>query len=200
MTLQSLNRERKATIVTGHIDHLTENGIKMKSGEHVDADFIISATGINLQHNFPFSTIKVSVDGEEYKAADHMIYNSVMLNNVPNFTFVVGYTNNAWTPKADLSAIFITKLMNYMRDNRIAKVVPRLSSDVKESNFRGGHFSGGLTSGYFARAANLMPKQGDRYPWRGGVNYIFDLISLAVGGLKRDSLEFTKIDRKSDWK
>ena len=108
-----MNREGEASIVTGHIDHITENGIKMKSGEHVDADLIISATGINLQQNFPFSTIKVSIDGEAYNAPEHMVYNSVMLNDVPNFAFVVGYTNASWTLKADISAVFITKLGRY---------------------------------------------------------------------------------------
>ena len=72
-------REGKATIVTGHIDTFTETGIEMKTGEKVEADFIISATGLTMQKNFPFSTIKVKIDGEEYKAPDHLIYNSIMI-------------------------------------------------------------------------------------------------------------------------
>ena len=72
-------REGKASIVTGHIDTFTETGIEMKSGEKVEADFIISATGLALQKNFPFSTMKVTIDGEEYKAPDHLIYNSIMI-------------------------------------------------------------------------------------------------------------------------
>ena len=96
--------------MTGHIDHITENGIKMKSGEHIDADLIISATGLNLQKNFPFSTINVAIDGEEYNAPDHMMYDSIMLSDIPNFAFIVGYTNASWTLKADISAVFITKL------------------------------------------------------------------------------------------
>ena len=72
-------REGKATIVTGHIDTLTETGIEMKSGEKVEADFIISATGLALQNNFPFSTMKVTIDGKEYRAPEHLIYNSIMI-------------------------------------------------------------------------------------------------------------------------
>ena len=72
-------RKGKASIVTGHIDKLTKTGIEMKSGEKVEADFIISATGLALQENFPFSTIQVFVDGKEYRAPDHLIYNSMMI-------------------------------------------------------------------------------------------------------------------------
>ena len=100
--------------MTGHIDYITEKGIKMRSGEHVDADLIISATGLNMQRNFPFSTIKVSIDGEEYNAPDHMMYDSIMLSDIPNFAFIVGYTNASWTLKADISAVFITKLGRYL--------------------------------------------------------------------------------------
>ena len=75
----SFVREGKATIVTGHIDTFTETGIEMKSGEKVEADFIISATGLALQKNFPFSTMEVSIDGKEYRAPEHLIYNSIMI-------------------------------------------------------------------------------------------------------------------------
>ena len=75
----SFVREGKATIVTGHIDTFTETGIEMKNGEKVEADFIISATGLALQKNFPFSTMEVSIDGKEYRAPEHLIYNSIMI-------------------------------------------------------------------------------------------------------------------------
>ena len=80
-----------------------------KSGEHIDADFIISATGLTLQHNYPFSTIKVTIDGEEYKANEHIIYNGIMINDVPNMAFIIGYTNASWTLKADIASLFFTK-------------------------------------------------------------------------------------------
>ena len=75
----SFVREGKATIVTGHIDTFTETGIEMKNGEKVEADFIISATGLALQKNFPFSTMEVTIDGKEYRAPEHLIYNSIMI-------------------------------------------------------------------------------------------------------------------------
>jgi len=185
-------REGKASIVTGHIDTFTEKGIKMKSGEHVDANFIISATGLTMQQNFPFSTIKVSVDGKPYKAAEHLLYNAMMVSDIPNFAFIVGYTNASWTLKADIAALYFTKLLNHMRSNNIAKVVPREGSEgaVKRENF-----TGGLTSGYFARSGAVMPKQGDKFPWKGGVNYLLDLIQMTFGGISKDCLEF-EVDEK----
>ena len=94
-----------------------------------------------------------------------------------------------------MASLFFTKLLNYMRENNVAKVVPRKDPNDGVKYER---FNGGLTSGYFARAADIMPKQGDRFPWRGGVNYIMDLVGLTFGGLKKDSLEFTIATKKND--
>ena len=113
---------------------------------------------------------------------------------------------------ADISSIFFTKLLNYMRDNDMAKVrtlrlnhishhkpycieqvVPRVDPNVKRQKFHGG-----LTSGYLARAADQMPGQGDRSPWRRGANYILQWLQLTFGSLKTDSLEFTAATKKND--
>jgi len=186
-------RDKKATVVTGHIDHFTENGIQMKSGELVEADVIITSTGLTMQHNFPFSTIEANIDGELYKASTHVLYNALMVSDVPNFVFIVGYTNASWTLKADIVSRHFTKLLNHLRDNKIVKVVPRkeLTGDIKIENF-----DGGLSSGYFTRAGNILPKQGDKYPWKGGVNYILDLLSLTFRGVSMESLEFEVEDKK----
>ena len=87
-----------------------------------------------------------------------------LFSDVPNFAFVVGYTNASWTLKADIASLYFAKLINYMRANKVAKVVPREDpSDPVNSEA----FDGGLSSGYFARAKDILPKQGDRSPWRG---------------------------------
>ena len=179
-------RDGTATIVTDHIDHFTPDGIQMKNGQHIEADFIISATGMNLQNNFPFSTIKASIDGMVYKASDHIMYNGVMMSDVPNFGYIMGYTNASWTLKADIASLYFTKLLNYMKNYNVSKVVPREGDDVKHENF-----TGGLSSGYINRARGVVPKQGDKYPWSGGVNYIIDLFQMTFRGLSKDSLEFT---------
>lgn len=187
-------RQGKASMVTGHIDHLTEKGIQMKDGQHVDADFIISATGLTMQQNFPFSTMKIFIDGKEYNAPDHLVYNGIMISDVPNFAFIMGYTNASWTLKADIASLYFSKLLNYMRDSKVARVMPKENPEdmvVKEN------VTGGLTSGYFARAGNVLPKQGSKFPWQGGVNYLVDLVRITFQGLSKDSLEFTSADKKN---
>ena len=139
-----------------------------------------------MQHNFPFSTIKTFIDTKEYKAANHILYNGVMINDVPNFAFIYGYSNAAWTLKADIACLYFTKLVNYMKSNNVSKVVPKKEADVTSEVF-----NGGLSSGYISRAKDVFPKQGDKFPWRDGANYILDFIRMTFGGLSKDSLEFT---------
>ena len=180
----------KASIVTGGIDHFTESGIKMKDGIHVEADFIIVATGLALQQNSPFSTIQVRIDGVDYKPGGNLLYNGVMLSDIPNFLFIIGYTNASWTLKADITSLYFTKLLNHMKKENIVKVVPKenpMDNVLREVN------TGGLTSGYFTRAGSTLPKLGNKYPWnRGQNNYIFDFVNLTIKGLCLDSLEITK--------
>lgn len=184
----------KADIVTGHIETFTENGIKMKDGTFIEADLIIGATGLTLQQNLPFSTIKTLIDGKEYKANEHKIYNSIMLDEVPNFGFVFGYTNASWTLKADISALYFTKMINYMRDNNIVKLMPVVDPDIE---YKWDAFSGGLSSGYIVKAAAVVPKMGDKAPWNGGGNYIYDLISLSINGFDTESLKLDYGNKKT---
>lgn len=186
-------RKGKATMVTDHIDSITENGIKMKSGKIVEADFIVRATGLTFQPNFPFSTMEVSIDGEPYKPKDKLMYKSVMLSDVPNFAFVMGYTNASWTLKADIACSYFCKLLNYMKDNNYSVACPRIGSDIS----RTGENMTNLSSGYLTRAMESMPKQGNKYPWRTLQNYFVDSFSLWWKGIKDDSLEFTTSDKKS---
>lgn len=183
-------REGKASIVTGGIDHFTKSGIQMKDGIHVEADFIIVATGLSLQQNSPFSTIQVCIDGVDYKPGGNLLYNGVMLSDIPNFLFIIGYTNASWTLKADITSLYFTKLLNHMKKENIVKVVPKenpMDNVQREVN------TGGLTSGYFTRAGSTLPKLGNKYPWnRGQNNYIFDFVNLTIKGLCLDSLEVTK--------
>merc|ERR1719431_1932661 len=126
-------------------------------------------------------------------ASTHVLYNALMVSDVPNFALIVGYTNASWTLKADIVSLHFSKLLNHLRDNKIVKVVPKkeLSGDIKIENF-----DGGLSSGYFNRAGSILPKQGDKYPWKGGVNYILDLLSLTFRGVSMESLEFEVEDKK----
>merc|ERR1719510_1403190 len=141
-----------------------------------------------MQQNFPFSTIKASVDGKEYKAVEHIMYMGIMLSDVPNFAFIMGYTNNSWTLKADIASVYFTKVLNYMKTNHISKMMPK---ENPEDGIEYQAFNGGLSSGYIARAGNVVPKQGNKSPWQGGANYILDLISLTFRSLSKDSIEFS---------
>ena len=107
-----------------------------------------------------------------------------MLDEVPNFGFVLGYTNSTWTLKADIAAYYFTQMMNYMRDNNIVKMMPVVDPDQEYS---WEPLSGGLTAGYLQRAAKWMPKIGNRQPWSGG-NYLKDFITLTLQGFNTDSL------------
>ena len=112
---------------------------------------------------------------------------------MPNFAFIVGSANNSWTLKADIASLFFVKLLNYMRANKVAKVVPR-EDPGNPVNHKA--FDAGLSSGYFARAKDILPKQGDKYPWLGGGNYISDLASMSLKSLSKDSLEITFINKR----
>ena len=113
---------------------------------------------------------------------------------MPNFAFIVGSANNSWTLKADIASLYFAKLLNYMRDNKVAKVVPR---EDPENPVNHKAFDAGLSSGYFARAKDILPKLGDKYPWVGGGNYILDLVSMSLKSLSKDSLEITFINKKN---
>ena len=184
-------REKKATMITGNIDHFTENGIVMQDGQKVDTDFIITATGLNMQQNFPFSTIKVHIDGQEYNAADHMIYNTVMINNVPNFAFIIGYSNSSLTLKADIASTYFAKLLNHMKENNVEKLVPK---EDQMDNVKRLYFSAGLTSGYLVRSRETLPKIGDKAPWSAN-HYFFELFNLTFKKLSLNSLEMTVADK-----
>ena len=175
-------------------DSSFQNGIQMKDGEFIEADFIIAATGLTMQPNFPFSTVQVSVDGQTYNASEHVIYNGIMLDNVPNFAFIMGYTNASWTLRADISSLYFTQLLNYMHKRQIVKAMPKIGSKMELEAF-----NGGLSSGYISRAKGNVPKQGDTFPWNTGANsYLVDLFRATFQNLCIDSMEFTYSNKKND--
>lgn len=170
--------QRTASIVTGHIKTFTESGIEMEDGTVVDADMIITATGLTMQRNFPMSTMAVTIDGEAYSVRSKFIYKGAMLSEVPNFAFVVGYTNASWTLKVDIVCMFVSRLLNKMRAEGIAYCVPRSeTAKIDEGDFMN------LSSGYIQRAKEHMPNQGTRHPWRPVNNYLRDYIRIGWGSL-----------------
>ena len=149
----------KAEIVTDHIDRFDATGIKLKSGGHIDADVIVTATGLNL---VTLGKTKLSVDGKPVNLADHVNYKGVMFSDIPNLASVFGYVNASWTLKTDIVADYVCRLLHMMDDKNAAIAVPHLDDpDMPRLPF-----VSDFSSGYFARAFDNLPKNGDRHPWR----------------------------------
>jgi monooxygenase len=171
----------KADVVTDHIEEFTTTGIKLRSGAELDADVIITATGLNL---LPIGAIEMTVDGETVLVPKRMAYKGMMLEGVPNMAFAIGYTNNSWTLKVDLVASYVVRMLAFMRERGYATVTPRApAGDIKTSPFID------MTSGYFERSRHTLPLQGDRAPWRLRQHYFKDA-QLYRGPIDERDLEF----------
>ena len=175
-------REKRASIVTDIVESFTPTGIKLKSGEHLDADIIITATGLNM---LAFGGMSLTVDGEVQAINKSVTYKGTMLTGIPNLSFVFGYTNASWTLKADLICEYVCRLLNYMDKHGFKQVTPHLNdSSVENLPLLD------LSSGYVLRAMDRFPKQGSKLPWRLYQNYFFDMLMIRFGSIKDEALEF----------
>ncbi len=171
----------KADVVTDHIEAFTATGLRLRSGATLDADVIVTATGLNL---LMLGGIELTVDGEAVHGPDHVAYKAMMLDGVPNLAFALGYTNASWTLKVDLVSSFLTRLLNHMREHGYAVVTPKLpSTPMDTSPFIE------MTSGYFERSRADLPLQGDQAPWRLEQHYRRDA-GLFRGPVDDGALEF----------
>ena len=181
-------RHGGASVVTDHIETFDETGIALKSGEHLDADIIVTATGLNA---LPLGGTPLTVDGERVELPDTMGYKGVMLSGVPNMAFVVGYTNASWTLKCDLTCQYTCRLLNHMDAEGSDYCVPERDPSVGEVPFID------LMSGYVKRSLDAFPKQGDRAPWRLKQNYFVDTVNLRFKGVADDVLRFGRAESKA---
>jgi monooxygenase len=179
-------RDGQADIVTDHIDTFTEKGICLKSGKALEADFIVTATGLNLQM---LSGMELNVDGKREHIGSHVLYKGIMFSNIPNLLMWFGYTNASWTLKADLTSEYACRLINHMDATGTKIVVPQLGDESTEELEP---FVADFTSGYFARAMDSLPKQGKNFPWKLFQNYIKDVKLLRKGELADGTLMFAK--------
>lgn len=173
--------EGKASIVTDTIETFTEKGVRLKSGETLDADIIVTATGFTLQM---MGGAELVVDGERVRLSEKMTYKGMMLSDVPNSAFTVGYTNSSWTLKADLVAEYICRLLNYMDEHEYAVHVPRADPSVEASPLLD------FGAGYVKRSIEELPRQGSKWPWRLGMNYPVDVMTLRHGPVDDGVVEF----------
>jgi monooxygenase len=173
-----------ASVVTDQIDTFTEHGIRLASGTELQADLVITATGLNL---LALGGIEIAVDGREIVLPQTMSYKGMMLGGVPNFAFAVGYTNASWTLKCDLTCEYVCRLLNHMdklgyvqctAHNRDPSVLERPFID--------------FSSGYVQRSIDKFPKQGSKAPWRLHQNYALDIFNLKFGSLQDSAMEFSR--------
>ena len=175
----------KAEVVTDHIDRLTSKGIKLKSGRELEADIIVSATGLQMQI---FGGMEMQVDGRTINVADHMTYKGVMVNDVPNLGFIFGYTNASWTLKADIAAEYVCRLLNHMDQKGCETVVARDTEGCKTDM---PFFD--LQSNYVKRAKDVVPKQGTKEPWKVLNNYLRDRPMLENDPIDDGVLQFDSL-------
>ncbi|SEJ12103.1 Predicted flavoprotein CzcO associated with the cation diffusion facilitator CzcD [Sphingomonas sp. OV641] len=172
----------KAAVVTDTIERFTPEGILLSSGQLLEADIVVTATGLRVKL---LSGIDPIVDGVEKSIANALQYKGMMFSDIPNLAFTFGYTNASWTLKADLVAMYLCRLLNTMKKRGVRQATPRIGNQsIAAEPFVD------FSSGYIQRVADQLPKQGNRKPWRLNQNYALDVMALRFGSVD-DSMEFS---------
>ena len=175
-------REGRVSLVTDHIETFTEDGLLLKSGQHLEADIIVTATGLVLKL---ISGMQLVVDETPVDLPKTLVYKGMMFSNVPNLAFAIGYTNASWTLKCDLTSEYVCRLLNKMDHDGYAFCVPRVNDpDIGEEPVID------FNSGYVMRALHTLPRQGTKTPWRLHQNYMKDLRMMRYGRVDDGTLEF----------
>ena len=179
--------EGTASVVTDRIRTFTEKGLLLESGIELEADVVVTATGLDLLFA---GGMELEVDGERVDPADRLTYKGMMLDGVPNFAMAVGYTNASWTLKAELTCDYVCRLLNLMRDRRQTKCVP-----VNHGGSVSAQPLLSLSSGYIQRAVDRFPKQGSRFPWQVHQSYLRDYRTMKMADLDDEAMQFSAPDR-----
>ncbi|BEH16452.1 MULTISPECIES: flavin-containing monooxygenase [Marinobacter] len=172
-----------ASIKTDHIERFTDTGIRLKSGEELEADIIIPATGLDIQM---LGGIQPTVDGQGVVLKEKVIYKNVMVEGMPNAAMIFGYTNISWTLKADIASEYLCRLINHMDRKGYQVVVPRDT----ENSLGNDTILGSLDAGYIKRAEDRLPRQGTHGPWKASQNYLKDVKILRFEPIEDGYLEF----------
>jgi monooxygenase len=175
-------REGRASMVTDHIETFTEKGLKLRSGTELEADLVVTATGLKL---VALGGMQIAVDGRSVELPQTLSYRGMMLSDVPSLAYAVGYTNASWTLKCDLVAGYVCRLLNHMDRHGYRQCTPRRTDPtVREQPLID------FSSGYVQRSIDKFPKQGSKLPWKLHQNYAFDLMTLKFGSVDDGAMEF----------
>ncbi len=180
----------RASVVTDQIETITEKGILLRSGRELEADILVTATGLVLE---AFGGIELEVDGSRIDVSKALAYKGVMYSGVPNLASVFGYINASWTLKADLICNYVCRLLNLMDRKRVRQVTPRAGEETAAAMF-----VEKFTPGYFMRGLAKWPKQGSKAPWRVNQNYFRDAVALKWSSIDDSALEFSNPPPASD--
>ena len=175
-------KKNKASVVTDQISQFISDGILLKSGEKISADIIVTATGIELNS---LNDINVTLDNVKINAHERLTYKGMMLSGVPNFALSFGYVNASWTLRADLTCEYVCRLIKLMDKKGVDCCVP-----LDDKTAYGDDDLIDFTSGYVQRGLHLMPKQGNKAPWKNYQNYLKDIFAVRLFSIKDSNLNF----------
>lgn len=180
----------KASVVTDEIETFNADGVRTRSGEQIDADIIVTATGFNL---CMFGDIDFDVDGRPVDFADTVTWRGMMFSGVPNMCWVFGYLRTSWTMRADLIADFVCRLLRHMDDTGQDVVVPTLRPEDQDMERRPWVEGDNFNAGYLVRGLHLLPKQGTHLPWRHTQDYYLDKDDIPGADLDDGSLVYRTV-------
>lgn len=180
-------RSGRASVVTDQIEAYTERGLKLRSGAELEADLVVTATGLRLKF---LGGLSLEVDGKTVDPSKTMAYKAMMCSDVPNLALAIGYTNASWTLKCDLTCEYVCRLLNHMERHGYTQCCPRRNDPaLREEPLID------FSSGYVQRSIAEFPKQGSFAPWKVYQNYALDLVTLRHAPLEDGAMEFSTPDR-----
>ncbi|MEU4395496.1 NAD(P)/FAD-dependent oxidoreductase [Kribbella sp. NPDC023855] len=183
-------RDGSASVVTGEIDTFTSDGIRLRTGEELPADLVVTATGLQM---VALGKIDLTVDGRHVHPHETFVYKGMMLSGVPNLAWCIGYTNNSWTLRSDLTSQYVCRLLKHLDATGTTICVPEIDPAEYDAPPRP---VVDLSSGYIRRAAGRLPRQGSNGPWRLRQNYPRDIVALRYGRVADGTMQFRSAEAR----
>jgi monooxygenase len=176
-------RSGQASVATGDIETFTETGIRLTSGAELQADIVVTATGLKLNL---LGDIGLNIDGEKADLSKALAYKGMMFSGVPNLASVLGYTNASWTLKADMTCRYVCRVLNHMKRRGYDIATPARDPSIEEEPLLN------LSSGYVQRGASMLPKQGSKRPWKLYDNYLKDAFTFRFSNIDDGTMKFSR--------